>query len=195
MAFLKSLPQEGVLLNLFRMFPDTSLPLIQYHEVLMRGPSSFTVAERELIAAYVSGINSCSYCHGVHTATAERFGIDEGLLVQLLDDLDTAGIAEKMKPILRYAAKLTRMPSRVTQNDADTIFAAGWSDRALYETVSVCALFNFMNRLVDGLGITADVEYFEFAGRRLSEGGYAELEKLVRAGDNESLNTPKELGE
>jgi len=67
-----------VLLQVFRAYPDTARPLLDYHELVMRGPSPFTVAERELIAAYVSGVNECGYCHGVHTATAEAFGIQEG---------------------------------------------------------------------------------------------------------------------
>jgi alkylhydroperoxidase family enzyme len=49
------------------MFPETRKPLIEFHEVLLRGPSPFTEAERELIAAYVSGLNRCRYCHGVRS--------------------------------------------------------------------------------------------------------------------------------
>ena len=80
MPYLKSLPDDAVLLQVFRAYPDTARPLLDYHELVMRGPSPFTVAERELIAAYVSGVNECGYCHGVHTATAEAFGIQEGLI-------------------------------------------------------------------------------------------------------------------
>lgn len=181
MPFLKSLPEDGVLLDVFKIFATTALPLIRYHEALMRGPSAFSVAERELIAAYVSGLNDCGYCHGVHTATAEAFGIPEGILSALLNDLEATDIDQKLKPVLRYAEKLTKTPSRVTQKDADAVFAAGWSEQALYETVSVCALFNFMNRLVDGLGIKAGSDYFKFASQRLSEGGYAALEKLIES--------------
>jgi len=118
------------------------------------------VAERELIAGYVSGLNACIYCHGVHEATAQASGIPEGLMVQLLDDIDKAAVDEKMKPILRYVRKLTLSPSRMTQADADAVFAAGWNDQALHDAVSTCALFNFMNPLVEGLGIKADQEYF-----------------------------------
>ena len=104
MPFLKSLPEDGVLLDVFKIFPATALPLIQYHEALMRGPSSFSVAERELIAAYVSGLNNCGYCHGVHTATAEAFGVESHVIRQLVDDddLDGAPLDDRLKPILRY---------------------------------------------------------------------------------------------
>lgn len=78
MPYLPSLGSRATLLDVFRSFPETSKPLIEYHEVLLRGSSPFTEAQRELIAAYVSGLNHCRYCHGVHIATAERLGIEEG---------------------------------------------------------------------------------------------------------------------
>jgi AhpD family alkylhydroperoxidase len=80
MGYLRSLPERAVLRDVFAAFPVTSRPLLEYHQALLRGPSPFSVAERELIAAYVSGLNACGYCHGVQTATAQAFGIDEGLV-------------------------------------------------------------------------------------------------------------------
>ncbi|HUY01913.1 MAG TPA: carboxymuconolactone decarboxylase family protein, partial [Rhodocyclaceae bacterium] len=85
MPFIPGLPEGGSLLDLFRAFPDTSRPLIAFHEVLLRGPSPFTEAERELIAAYVSGLNACRYCYGVHTATAERLGVPAGAVAAALE--------------------------------------------------------------------------------------------------------------
>jgi uncharacterized peroxidase-related enzyme len=179
MPYLKSLPEDAVLLQVFRTYPEYSRPLLDYHELVMRGPSPFTAAERELIAAYVSGVNSCGYCHGVHTATAEEFGVEPGLLEAALADLDTAPVAEKLKPVLRYAGKLTETPSRVSQADADAVLAAGWDEVALYHTVLVCALFNFMNRLVDGLGVRADSDYYATSAARLRRIGYAGLATML----------------
>ncbi|MDZ5696765.1 carboxymuconolactone decarboxylase family protein [Chelativorans sp. M5D2P16] len=68
------LPAGATLLDVFKRFPDTNAPLIEFHEALLRAPP-FTEAERELIATYVSGLNRCRYCRGVHTATAERLGV------------------------------------------------------------------------------------------------------------------------
>lgn len=184
MAYLPSLGEDAVLLDVFRAFPDTSRPLLDYHEVLLRGPSPFSTAERELIAAYVSGLNSCHYCHGVHTATAEAFGIAEGLLSDLLADLDTSAVDDRMRPVLRYVRKLTLTPSGMTAGDADEVFAAGWDEQALHHAVSVCALFNLMNRLVEGLGIDAGERFFPIAAGRLSsEAGYAGLRDLLGTAD------------
>ena len=50
---------------------------MEYHDRLMRDHSPLTVAERELIAAYVSGLNACTYCYGSHVIAAGAFGVDE----------------------------------------------------------------------------------------------------------------------
>jgi len=180
MPFLPSLRQGASLLDLFKAFPETSAPLIQFHEVLLRGPSPFTEGERELIAAYVSGLNHCRYCHGVHVATAELLGAPVNSVASAIDDLEAAPIASKMKPVLRYARKLTQQPGGVTQPDADAIFAAGWDETALYHTVAVTALFNFMNRLVEGVGIELDPSYVKPASERLAKGGYLPLIEMTK---------------
>lgn len=83
--------------------------------------------------------------------------------------------------MLAYVAKLTRTPARMTDDDAAAVFAAGWDERALHDAVQVCALFNFMNRIVEGLGIRADHAYAEVSGVRLHDNGYAGLAILLQA--------------
>ncbi len=65
MAYLPSMPKDASLLDVFWMFPETNEPLIAFHETLLRGPSPCTEGERECVAAYVSGLNGCRYCHGI----------------------------------------------------------------------------------------------------------------------------------
>ena len=179
MSFLRSLPADAGLLRVFQAFPETARPLIDYHEALLRGESPFSVAQRELIAAYVSGLNACAYCHGVHTQTAIALGVDPNLLNDLLSNPETAHVEESMRPVLAFVRKLTLAPSKMIESDADTVFSAGWNDRALYDAISVCALFNFMNRLVDGLSIDAAASYVSFAAQRLAQGGYAQLRDMI----------------
>jgi uncharacterized peroxidase-related enzyme len=181
-AYLKSLPRDAVLADVFKAFPDHAKIRMQYSETLMRGPSPLTPGERELIAAFVSGLNACAYCHGVHEATARAFGLGEGLMANLLADSDAAPVDERMKPILRYVKKLTLTPARMTQRDADAVFAAGWSERALHDAVSVCAWFNFMNRFVEGHGIKGDPGAYRQAAQRLHDNGYlANMKALNQA--------------
>lgn len=91
-----------------------------------------------------------------------------------------AAVPARMKPVLSYAQKLTRAPDSVMQGDAEAVLAEGWSETALYHTVAVTALFNYMNRLVEGLGIELDPAYAETASKRLATRGYLPLIDLLR---------------
>jgi uncharacterized peroxidase-related enzyme len=182
MPHLQSLRTGASLIDVFKAFPETSAPLIQFHEVLLRGSSPLTAAERELIAAYVSGLNGCRYCHGVHTATAELMGVESGLLPRIVEDVTLDGVSAKLRPVLSFARKLTLSPASVTEGDAEAVLAAGWDDTALYHAVAVTALFNFMNRLVEGLGIELDPSYVGPASQRLAGSGYLPLLEMMKGG-------------
>lgn len=174
MPVFPSIEGEPGLDKVFRRFPHTVMPLLEYHDRLLRDPSPLTVAERELIAAYVSGINSCTYCHGAHVVAARAFGVDPDLFDGLMADLETSHVDGKLKPVLAYVGKLTRTPSMMTEADADRVYAAGWDEQALFDAVSVCALFNFMNRIVEGSGIKAnplDADQAELDARMARMGG------------------------
>ncbi|MFI8434712.1 carboxymuconolactone decarboxylase family protein [Streptomyces sp. NPDC079020] len=181
MSYLRSQPADAALLDVFRAYPHTARPLLDLHEQILREPSPFTIAERELMAAYVSGLNDCAYCHGIHTATAEAFGVPAGLLTAALTDLDTAPVDGRLRPVLRYLETLTREPSRLTQQHAEAVYAAGWDERALHDAVMVGALFNFMNRMVEGLGISAGPGYVPTSAARLHQHGYAALTRTPPA--------------
>jgi uncharacterized peroxidase-related enzyme len=179
MSYLSSLPADAGLLQVLQAYPQTAKPLLALHEQVMRASSPFTAAERELIAAYVSGLNACGYCHGSHTAAAAAFGVPPELPAAAVCDLDSAPVPERMKPVLRYLAKLTLTPAEVTEAEAGEVLAAGWDERALHDAVLVCALFNFMNRMVEGLGVEADPDYLKSSGDRLHKIGYAGLSALL----------------
>lgn len=179
MPYMPSLPEGASQRDLFVRYPEAARPLARFTEVLMRGPSPLTVAQRELIAAYTSGVNGCSYCVGVHRETAKAFGVDGDTLEALLDDLDAAPVDEELKPILRFARKLTERPSKVTRADADAIFEAGWGDDAFHHAVSIVALFNYYNRILDGHGIELDERYYRKAGEALHDGGYAAIADML----------------
>ncbi|WP_050928376.1 carboxymuconolactone decarboxylase family protein [Aestuariivita boseongensis] len=148
-----SLPDTAHLADVFKAFPATVRPLMEFHDILMRGESDLSVAERELIAAYVSGLNACSFCFGAHKLMARAFGVDEALMDALVADIDTAPVEAKLRPLLAYVAKLTRSPSMLIEADAQAVYDAGWSESALYDAIQTCALYNLMNRIVEGTGV------------------------------------------
>lgn len=174
MPFLPSISEEDKVPHVLAKFnTGTGKPLLEYHEALLRGESPFTVGEREMMAAYISGINACSYCYGAHTAVATRFGIAEVIITELIEDFDAAPVDEKLRPVLAYIRKLTLTPTRMTRADADQVFAAGWDERALYDVVQIASLYNFMNRFVEGLGLSPVPEQFDREGQMIEEGGYS----------------------
>ena len=109
----------------------------------------------------------------MHAATAELLGVSASAIQQLGWNLDA--VPERMQPVLRFARKLTQQPSSVTKADADTVLAAGWDETALYHAIAVTALFNLMNRLVEGGGIQLDPAYVKPASERLAKRGYLPL--------------------
>src|ERR1051325_484117 len=155
MSFLRSVAVGAGLLEIHRAFPESARPLLHYQEVLLRSESSFNVAERELIAAYVSGLNHCDYCFAIHSQIAIALGIPANTIDQMFTDPENVGIDARMRPILALARKLTLSPAKMTAADAEAIFAAGWDDRALHDAVAICGLFNLLNRFVNGLGLQA----------------------------------------
>lgn len=78
------------------------------------------------------------------------------MIEALVNDIDSVEGLDKLKPILRYVRKLNFLPSKIVQSDAQAVLDAGWTEDALYEATQVCALFNMMNRLIEGAGVNFD---------------------------------------
>jgi len=156
MSLFPSLPDNPHLSDVFRAFPQQVKPLLAYHDALLRAESPLSVAERELLAAYVSGLNACTFCFGAHKLYANAFGISDAVIEGLLTDIDGADVDERLKPLLHYVKKLNQLPTRLTLDDAAAVYAAGWNERALYDAIQVSALFNLMNRIIEGTGVSFD---------------------------------------
>lgn len=166
--------------DILKMSPEAGVALMELHEAIMRRPSPLTPGERELIAAYVSGLNKCQYCHGVHAETAKAYGLPSEAIDSMFDDLDAAGFDDKIKPILRFARKLTEAPSSVTDADAQTVYRAGWDEKALHDAIMVVCCFNFMNRLLEGHDVHGHEKMYKQRGPMLKEHGYLPLIRLLR---------------
>lgn len=178
MPFFPSLPANATTREVFDAHPDVYANFMYVSQGIMRGDSPLSAGERELIGAYVSALNSCGYCYGGHRAAAEAFGVAPEIIDGLVANVATAPVDPKLRPLFAYVQKLTLRPSRLTQADADAVFAAGWDEAALHSAVAVCAMFNFMNRLVEGHGIAADPAMFAERGRKHAELGY--LKQFVK---------------
>ncbi len=172
MPIFPNLGRNATVPDIFRMSPKVSGSLMELHETVMRGESPLTPGERELIAAYVSGLNECRYCRGVHTQTAVAFGFDENIINELMEDIDSANLDDRFKPLLHFVKKLSLNPSSITDQDGKNVYKAGWDELALHHTIMVVCIFNFMNRLLEGHGVHGHEEIFKDRGLMLKEHGY-----------------------
>jgi len=180
MPFFSRLDDQAGVRDILKLNRTAGAALIDYHTAVMRQPSPLAEGERELIAAYVSGLNACHYCHGVHSQTARAYGMEPATLTALIDDPATAPVDERLRPILAYVRKLTEAPSRMVEADAEAVFAAGWDEQALHDAINVACLFNFMNRLVEGHGVKGDPGLFAERGAALRDQGYAPIHALIQ---------------
>ena len=80
MAFFPSLPENAGVRHILTLNPAAGRALIELHTAALRNDSNLGASDKELIAAYVSGLNGCQYCFGVHAETAKAFGLPEALI-------------------------------------------------------------------------------------------------------------------
>ncbi len=169
--------QEGVpgIRSAMNFRPETALPLNQLAEALLRADNTLSRGERELIAAYVSSLNDCTYCQTCHgTFAAMQLDGGMGLVEQVKADPEQAPISDKLRALLAIAAKVQAGGRSVTTEDVAAARELGATDLEIHDTVLIAAAFCMYNRYVDGLATWAptDPAVYEEIGRRVVERGY-----------------------
>lgn len=183
MTYIRTdIPQPGIVELLFYKGP-TGSALSNLAQTILKGPSPLTSGERELIAAYVSWLNNCEFCHKSHAASANAHLGDNGKAIACLrEDPTTAPVSEKMKALLQIAGKVQISGREVTPELVEQARKAGASDEEIHDTVLVAAAFCMYNRYVDGLHTTLpenDSDYGNM-GVRLASKGYSYPPKFMR---------------
>jgi uncharacterized peroxidase-related enzyme len=98
---------------------------------------------------------------------------DERKVQAVLEDLETAPIPEAERVLFRFLEKVNREAEHIREEDVAAVKAAGWTDEAIYDAITVCSLFNFYNRWADATGVREHpAEVYERSAERLSQGGY-----------------------
>ncbi|HEX4832746.1 MAG TPA: carboxymuconolactone decarboxylase family protein [Trebonia sp.] len=158
--------------------PETAEPLCGLAEMLLRGPSSLTPGERELIAAYVSELNECRFCSDSHAAFAAA-QLPEGmpLVDRVRADPHAAPVSAKLGALLRIAAAVQRGGKNVHAEEVQAAREAGASDQEIHDVVLIAAAFCMFNRYVDGLATTLpdDPGGYSVAAEAIVSAGYAAL--------------------
>ncbi|MBN1406921.1 MAG: peroxidase-related enzyme [Calditrichaceae bacterium] len=162
--------------SLLTAYSDTGQHLSAFAQQLLRGASSLSGAERELIAAKVSQVNHCKYCMHSHAQTARHlFSDDDNKIVEevIFRNNDEA-LSEKMQTLIKIALAVQQSGLSVEQSHIDKARNAGADDKAIHDTVLISAAFCMFNRYVDGLAtLTPDEpEDYVMMGKRLAESGY-----------------------
>ncbi|MEV0406155.1 carboxymuconolactone decarboxylase family protein [Actinoallomurus sp. NPDC050550] len=161
--------------GLFQFRPETAVPLNLLAEVLLRGDSTLTRGERELIASYVSSLNQCRFCTSSHAAfAAAQLPAGMELVDQVRADPETAPVPAKLKALLRIAAAVQRGGREVTPDLVRAARAEDATDLEIHDTVLIAAAFCMFNRYVDGLGTYApdDPAAYAAAAERIVASGY-----------------------
>jgi uncharacterized peroxidase-related enzyme len=161
--------------GLLRYRPETGGPVSALAEVLLRGPGTLTPGERELVAAYVSALNDCSYCSSVHSACAAA-QLPGGMAVvkQVRDDPGSALVSAKLRALLTIAAAVRDSGHAVTATLVRAARDAGATDLEIHDVVLIAAAFCMLNRYVDGLATIApdDPAVYAAGAERLVAAGY-----------------------
>jgi uncharacterized peroxidase-related enzyme len=145
----------------------------RFTHLAMRGPSAWSVGDRELMAAVVSRANENAFCVGAHTATAAQAYADEGRVRAVLADLETAPIEEGLRAVLRLLDKLCREGTVSTDNMRD-VLTAGVTRQQIEDALAVATAFNITNRLADAFDFEVlDADGFAAGAKFLLKRGYA----------------------
>ena len=143
----------------------------EWTHAVMRGPSAWTVGERELMAAMVAHWNSCTFCIGAHRAIAVR-GVEPRVVDACLTDYRTAPISPQLRATLSFLETMTLRPDGLQPSDAQDTMDTGVSRAQLQDAAAVAALFNIVTRYADALdfAIPTDAEFDKAAGMLLKRG-------------------------
>jgi uncharacterized peroxidase-related enzyme len=147
-------------------------PMKELTHEAMRGPSAWSVGDRELMAAYVSKLNTCPFCVGAHSATASRAYQDRERVAAALADLDSAPIEKPLRATLQMLGKLTR-EGHLGAGDVQAVLSAGVSAQQVEDALAVCFTFNTTDRLANAFRFEVlSAEGFEAGAKYLLKRGY-----------------------
>ncbi|MBN8539263.1 MAG: peroxidase-related enzyme [Deltaproteobacteria bacterium] len=176
MAHIDLNPELPGIIGPMAFSPATGNPMRQLAEALLQTESPFlNKAERELIASYVSYLNSCVFCSESHGAAADAHMAKAGWARNVWNDSSLRSLNPKMQSLLKIAAKVQKDARQVSVEDVAAARATGVTDREIHDTVLIAAAFCMYNRYVDGLATMQPPRehpaYVEM-GRMLASNGY-----------------------
>ena len=153
----------GFVPNVFRAYarrPEHFRAFMAYHDVLMRGPSGLSRAEREAIVVAVSSENRCLYCTIAHGAALRILGKDPILADQIAANWRTAELTPRLRAILEFASRVNEPQFDAGDEEFDALRAAGLSDDDIWDVAAIAAFFGFSNRMAGLMDLRPNAEFY-----------------------------------
>jgi uncharacterized peroxidase-related enzyme len=161
--------------SLMAFSPETATPMGELANLLLRSNEGLSMADRELIATYVSHLNDCFYCQHSHGAIVTCYLEDNNYLVdQVIKDLDHAPVSDKLRALLHIAGSAQKGGKYVTTEQVVEAKKSGATDKDIHDTVLITAAFCMFNRYVDGLASNTptDLSTYPLRAQQIAEKGY-----------------------
>jgi uncharacterized peroxidase-related enzyme len=160
------------IMHLFRFKKRSTDHLVRFTEEVMRGPSPLPRGMRELIGAFISTRNQCSFCSCAHVAVAVEY-LGQEFVDEVIQDFENSRLDAAHKELFRYLARLAENPAQIAASDIDKLKKAGWREEAIYDALTVASLFKFYNTWNNGSGVRnmRSTDY-EHSGQRIITLGY-----------------------
>jgi len=139
--------------------PEHFRAFFHYYDVLMKGPSELSRAEREMIVLAVSRVNACTYCTVAHGAALRILSKNPVLADQISANYRVADITPRQRAMLDFAVKLTASPANVEEADRERLRRGGFSDRDIWDISAVAGFFNMSNRVASATDMRPNAVY------------------------------------
>jgi uncharacterized peroxidase-related enzyme len=153
----------GFVPNVFRAYakrPEHFRAFMTYHDVLMKGPSNLSRAEREAIVVAVSSENRCQYCMTAHGAALRILGKDPVLAEQIANNWETADLTARLRAILTFASYVNEPGFAATDEDITQMRERGFSDDDIWDIAAIAAFFGFSNRMAGLMDMRPNPEFY-----------------------------------
>lgn len=169
MSHFSTLKNKKSIVDIFAENPKKYMMSLSMAEEFLREPANLPAAEREIIAAYTSYLNECSFCYESHAEFARSLGVsDDELLTVMQEQYEN----HRLEYVFKYVKKLTLKPSSLDKSDFDKVIESGISEEELKDAIAVCAAFNYFNRIVEGHFLPNDPDGFKEVAEMIKQFGY-----------------------
>ena len=161
------------IIKLVKYRPDFyGTPMSAVTHEAMRGRSSWSVGDRELMAAIVAQTNDSRFCTAAHSAVARRAYDDEAKVAAVLADLDRAPLDEKLRATLQLLRKQAQGQT-LEASDMRQLLDRGVTREQIEDALAVSFAFHTVTRLADAFGFALpDPDAMDAGAKFLLSRGY-----------------------